>query len=43
MALLRFSPGKHIKNLPWCRFPEQRLHVPSTICTKLAKHSRAEP
>src|SRR6266852_5329747 len=27
-----------MKNLPWRRFPEQRLHVQSTICTKLAKH-----
>jgi len=38
-----FSPDKHMKNLPWRRFPEQRLHVPSTICTKLAKHSTGGP
>jgi len=31
-----------MKNLPWRGFPEQRFHVPSTICTKLATLAEAE-
>ena len=38
-----FLPDKHMSNLPWRGFPKQRFHVSSTICTKLPKHSSAEP
>ena len=39
MALLRFFARQAHEELAFASFAEQLLHVPSTICTKLAKHS----
>jgi len=32
-----------MKKLAFASFAEQRLRIPSTICTKLAKHSTEDP